>query len=143
MSRRTRKPPSLIRLTSNMYHGHKKRARKAGAAITYSLSQLRQLVQTAIDSVCPHCHEPLCLANISIDHAQPVCRSGPDGFEFDNLEVCCRECNLAKGPLTDDEFDALLRILASFPKPIAENTLARLRAGNRARLNLQAHESPT
>jgi 5-methylcytosine-specific restriction endonuclease McrA len=71
-----------------------------------------------------------------VDHINPVARQGEHAYG--NLRVVCMACNSAKGPLTIAEWDDLLELLASWPAPIAANTLARLRAGGRqARLQMR------
>ena len=42
-----------------------------------------------------------------MDHVIPESKGGPT--TYDNLQVTCRKCNLAKGVLTESEFTERLR----------------------------------
>ena len=59
---------------------------------------------------CVYCDEDLRDAEIHIDHVIPESKGGPTSY--DNLQVTCRKCNLAKGVLTESEFMNRLRIRA-------------------------------
>lgn len=59
---------------------------------------------------CVYCDEDLTNGEIHIDHVIPESQGGPT--TFDNLQVTCRKCNLAKGVLTESEFTNRLRTRA-------------------------------
>ena len=59
---------------------------------------------------CVHCDEDLRDAEIHMDHVIPESKGGPTSY--DNLQVTCRKCNLAKGVLTESEFMDRLRTRA-------------------------------
>lgn len=59
---------------------------------------------------CVYCDEDLTNGEIHIDHVIPEAQGGPT--TFDNLQVTCRKCNLAKGVLTESEFTNRLRTRA-------------------------------
>ena len=59
---------------------------------------------------CVYCDEDLRDAEIHMDHVIPESKGGPTSY--DNLQVTCRKCNLAKGVLTESEFMNRLRIRA-------------------------------
>ena len=69
---------------------------------------------------CVYCDEDLSSAEVHIDHVVPESRGGLT--TYDNLQVTCRKCNLAKGVLTEGEFTTKLRQRAI-------NILARLGPG--------------
>ena len=69
---------------------------------------------------CVYCDEDLRDAEIHMDHVIPESKGGPTSY--DNLQVTCRKCNLAKGVLSESEFTTRLRIRAM-------NILNRLGAG--------------
>jgi 5-methylcytosine-specific restriction endonuclease McrA len=108
---------------------HRDRAEKAGQRLHYTLEQLRGLLNAALHGNCPYCGRCLTTDNWSVDHRTPTSRGG--NFEFDNLEVVCKGCNAAKGPLRAEEFTDLCQLLLSWPPPAARNLLARLKAGGR------------
>jgi len=56
---------------------------------------------------CVYCDEDLTDQEIHLDHVIPESQGG--STTFDNLQVTCRRCNLAKGILTEDEFVRRLR----------------------------------
>lgn len=59
---------------------------------------------------CVYCDEDLRDAEIHMDHVIPESKGGPT--TYDNLQVTCRKCNLAKGVLTESEFMDRLRARA-------------------------------
>jgi 5-methylcytosine-specific restriction endonuclease McrA len=65
----------------------------------------------------------------SVDHSQPLARNG--AFTLENLTVCCKSCNTAKGILTCDEFTQLSQLARSWPDCAANNLFGRLKAGGR------------
>ena len=69
---------------------------------------------------CVYCDEDLSSAEIHMDHVIPESQGGET--TYNNLQVTCRKCNLAKGVLTESEFTQRLRTRAS-------NILNRLGAG--------------
>jgi len=69
---------------------------------------------------CVYCDEDLRDAEIHMDHVIPESKGGPT--TYDNLQVTCRKCNLAKGILSESEFMDRLRTRAI-------NILNRLGAG--------------
>jgi 5-methylcytosine-specific restriction endonuclease McrA len=56
---------------------------------------------------CVYCDEDLTNSEIHLDHVIPESKGGPT--TYDNLQVTCRKCNLAKGILTESEFTHKLR----------------------------------
>jgi 5-methylcytosine-specific restriction endonuclease McrA len=66
---------------------------------------------------CVYCDEDLRDKEIHLDHVEPESRGG--ATTFNNLQVTCRKCNLAKGILSEAEFTDRLRTRA-------RNILARL-----------------
>jgi len=59
---------------------------------------------------CVYCDEDLRDAEIHMDHVIPESKGGPT--TYNNLQVTCRKCNLAKGALTESEFMNRLRTRA-------------------------------
>ena len=69
---------------------------------------------------CVYCDDDLRDAEIHMDHVIPESKGGETSYN--NLQVTCRKCNLAKGTLSEDEFTQRLRTRAL-------NILNRLGAG--------------
>jgi 5-methylcytosine-specific restriction endonuclease McrA len=59
---------------------------------------------------CVYCDDDLRDAEIHMDHVIPESKGGETSYN--NLQVTCRKCNLAKGVLTEEEFTQRLRIRA-------------------------------
>lgn len=68
---------------------------------------LRRMVIERDGYYCVYCDENLENAEIHLDHVIPESRGGLTSY--DNLQVTCRKCNLAKGILTEDQFTSQLR----------------------------------
>ena len=81
---------------------------------------LRRRVLERDGLYCVYCDEDLTDKEIHMDHVIPESKGGPT--TFDNLQVTCRKCNLAKGVLSESEFTNRLRTRAM-------NILHRLGAG--------------
>lgn len=81
---------------------------------------LRQRVIERDGLRCVYCDEDLSDAEIHMDHVIPESQGGET--TYNNLQVTCRKCNLAKGVLTESEFTQRLRNRAT-------NILNRLGAG--------------
>jgi len=71
---------------------------------------LRRRVLERDGYYCVFCDEDLHDAEIHMDHVIPESKGGPTSY--DNLQVTCRKCNLAKGVLTESEFTNRLRTRA-------------------------------
>jgi hypothetical protein len=93
----------------------------------------RSPVQEALSLPCCYCGLSLTDANFAIDHVTPTSRGGSLGR--DNLRVCCMRFNEIKGRLDDEEFSALLALLAAWPSEARMDVLMRLRAGGGAAVN--------
>ncbi len=98
--------------------------------MTYTREELKAWIEHWISDPCPFC--PYCGCrlsekNFSVDHSQPLTRNG--GYALENLTVCCKPCNTAKGILTRDEFTQLSELARSWPDCAANNLFGRLKAG--------------
>jgi len=59
---------------------------------------------------CVYCDDDLRDAEIHMDHVIPESKGGETSYN--NLQVTCRKCNLAKGSLSEDDFTQRLRTRA-------------------------------
>ncbi len=71
---------------------------------------LRQRVIERDGLHCVYCDEDLHDQEIHMDHVIPESLGGET--TYNNLQVTCRKCNLAKGILSEEEFMNRLRIRA-------------------------------
>lgn len=82
--------------TGDAYQNQRKRARKQGAILDYTLAELRDLLQPRIGTSCPFCQDTITTENFSFDHGFPVSWGGKHSIT--HLLVVCRRCNDIKGP---------------------------------------------
>jgi len=112
---------------------------RAGKVLTYTLGNFRAKIAGA--EHCLYCKTELHPSTFGADHQIPLSRLG--SWELDNIGICCMDCNMVKGPLTADEFTALLACLEEFPTAIAQHTRSRLKAGARICKAPKAQQSDT
>jgi len=70
-------------------------------------TNLRRMVIERDGYHCVYCDDDLTNGEIHLDHVIPESQGGLTNY--DNLQVTCRKCNLAKGVLTESEFVSRLR----------------------------------
>jgi 5-methylcytosine-specific restriction endonuclease McrA len=105
---------------------HRERARADGQDLPYGLRELEELARAA--QTCFYCKRPVGW-DFQFDHKTPTSRGG--AHTLANIEICCPECNSAKGGMDSDEFLALLSLLRGFHPRSYGDVLGRLRAGGR------------
>ena len=71
---------------------------------------LRRMVIERDGLHCVYCDEDLTDKEIHMDHVIPESQGG--ATNYNNLQVTCRKCNLAKGVLSESEFTERLRTRA-------------------------------
>src|SRR5438876_637818 len=114
--------------TASIYRHQKERAQRAGQLLDYTLEEFRAWAREWIHHrACEYCGTSLTIKTLSTDHCRPIARGGSHSHH--NLVFCCERCNQCKGILEDDEYLALLALLARWPAEARTNMLARLRAG--------------
>lgn len=81
------------------------RNREAYLSSDFTDVELYNWIKTNLGNPCPYCGEP----NFHIDHKVPLTRGGT--HTWDNIELVCADCNVAKRDRTPEEFLAhVLRI---------------------------------
>lgn len=75
---------------------------------------------------CPYCLTLLWLSEVSADHRLALIRDGATVLE--NLEVCCRGCNIRKDILLPGCFKELCELLRTWPLADSANIWRRLGA---------------
>jgi len=138
----------FTRRSYQMYRNMESRARLllgASFQMPYQIEEFRDFVKLALNagplkygthSKCPYFpDEDLTVRNFSIDHRVPLSRLADEykkeGHNWENLIVCSKSANLAKGEMTDTEFRALLDVLYSerFTAASRKDVIGRLKAG--------------
>ncbi len=61
---------------------------------------------------CIYCDKELSQDNISLDHNISIARGGSS--KMDNLVLCCKDCNTAKGMLIGEEYIQLLKCISKW-----------------------------
>jgi 5-methylcytosine-specific restriction endonuclease McrA len=64
------------------------------------------------NKVCGYCGQELIQENISLDHNLPTARGGKS--ILNNLVLCCKNCNIAKGSMTGVEYIQLLDCISTW-----------------------------
>lgn len=105
---------------------HRKLAKKAGVVLDYDLGDLVELAKGC--QQCVYCKTPLSFG-FEFDHAVPISWGVKSVYRFDNIKVCCAECNRLKGQIWFDDFMVLLGFLRSFHSLSATDIRRRLVAG--------------
>jgi 5-methylcytosine-specific restriction endonuclease McrA len=76
---------------------HVKYARSKGFS-TISADELEVYLEDNRDTKCKYCGDPAS----HIDHIVPLSLGGE--HSFDNIQMICRACNMAKGTLSEEEY---------------------------------------
>ena len=71
------------------------------------LLNLRRRVIERDGFYCVYCDDDLSNAEIHMDHVIPESKGGTT--DYNNLQVTCRKCNLAKGVLSESDFTQRLK----------------------------------
>lgn len=118
----------FLRRTAESFECQTREARSRHRSLLYGIHDLRDLAERRlIEGRCPYCGGELTAANFCLDRRVPVSREGR--FTLRNLDVCCADCLAAKGVLDAIEYRDLMAVVRTWPRPVAANFLARLRAG--------------
>jgi len=121
---------SELKKRTNMLRNHRRRAKEFGQVIDYDEADLAALIDLAVGRPCPYCRRPVGLANVSVDHNNPVSRRG--SFALANLSTMCEQCNQCKGSLTMEEWGALVEMAFAWHPDGWRDLMTRLRAGGGA-----------
>jgi hypothetical protein len=91
-------PETIIRLS------HEYRARKMGAAGTFTIEEIKQLREKQ-GNRCYYCGDYL--VNVHIEHKTPLIRGGSN--DISNIALSCPLCNIRKHDMTEEEFLVVIR----------------------------------
>lgn len=126
MSLTTQERIAFLTRTSAWYQLYQHQANQAGQLLNFDLERVRWLVEKQLGpGGCPYCRGPVPAATFSLDPRTPLVRGGK--ITFRNLIVCCADCHVVRGVLDDTEFRDLMALLATWPRPVREHFLTRLR----------------
>ena len=99
----------LMKKSSTLKSTLKRRSKEYEVICNISLKEIRESLYQAYGQDCKYCTSRLVLNNIVCDHITPLSLGG--GSIPRNLQMICARCNTRKGPLTDNQFSALLAFL--------------------------------
>jgi 5-methylcytosine-specific restriction endonuclease McrA len=117
----------LWQRTQEWFDALKRQARAAGTCPAFRLDELVALVERHLTRpTCPYCRGTFTVATMALGHPTPIARGGR--FSLRNVEVCCHDCHLLRGPLDAQEYRELRLLLATWPRPIQKRFLAGLQA---------------
>lgn len=100
--------------TETIYEGMKKRAKKYGRFVPFTLQEFRAIVMDNLggrpDGViqCTYCTMWLNIKTLCLDHRTPVAPPWNGGFEAENLAASCHSCNSRKGKISEPGFRKLV-----------------------------------
>ena len=89
-----------------------------------SLTEVRELLYKSYGKKCRYCNTILLVSNMACDHIHPLSLGGDSTNK--NLQMICMRCNTRKGPLTDKEFNKLLKWLGKQTEGLSRYVLRKL-----------------
>lgn len=92
-----------------------------------TIQEAVEWAETAILEGCFYCKVKLTPAKFQVDHATPLSLGGD--HVISNWRLCCGPCNRAKGDMTEQEFQQLRELIATWPDG-GKGIIRRLRMGH-------------
>lgn len=123
--RRKRKAMSANRHLHNILGGLRRRGMPKADRDAVKL----WLETPGLQHACVYCEAKLKPHTYSLDHKTPLVHGGANTCE--NLAICCKRCNCAKGSLLEQDYEGLLQGLKALTEAGQKNVLARLRAAGK------------
>ena len=114
----------MMKKSSTLKSSLKRRSREYEVEFKISLTELRQLLYKSYGNPCLYCNETLVVSNMVCDHIIPLSMGG--GSIAKNLNIICGRCNTRKGPLTDKDYQSLLKSLSYLPEDVVKYVLRKL-----------------
>lgn len=65
-------------------------------------NDVKKLLYKEANGKCALCGREMTLDQVTLDHIIPLAKNGPD--RVDNLQICCKGCNLLKGAALQEDF---------------------------------------
>ena len=102
----------------------KRRSKEYEVEFNISLEEVRELLYRVYGKKCCYCNCKLLVSNMVCDHILPLSLGGNSTNK--NLQMICMRCNTRKGPLTDKEFNKLLKWLGKQAEGLSRYVLRKL-----------------
>ena len=112
--RKIHKPSTLTakKHLYNLVYGIHKRGGISPDEVALVRTWLTNEMSSKENFYCVYCATILDFVSVSVDHDVPVSRSGKNNVE--NMVLCCKWCNKAKGSMTGEEFRRLMMTIGEF-----------------------------
>ena len=114
----------LMKKSSTLRTTLKRRSREYEVEFKMSLTEVRELLYKSYGRKCRYCNTILLVSNMACDHIHPLSLGGNSTNK--NLQMICMRCNTRKGPLTDKEFNKLLKWLGKQAEGLSRYVLRKL-----------------
>jgi 5-methylcytosine-specific restriction protein A len=114
----------LMKKSSTLRTTLKRRSKEYEVEFKISLTEVRELLYKSYGRKCRYCDTNLLVNNMACDHILPLSLGGSSTPI--NLQMICMRCNTRKGPLTDKEFNKILRWLDKQDKHLQKYVLRKL-----------------
>ena len=114
----------LMKKSSTLRTTLKRRSKEYEVEFKMSLTEVRELLYKSYGKKCRYCNTILLVSNMACDHIHPLSLGGDSTNK--NLQMICMRCNTRKGPLTDKEFNKLLKWLGKQTEGLSRYVLIKL-----------------
>ena len=114
----------LMKKSSTLRSTLKRRSKEYELEFNISLEEVRELLYRHYGRTCNYCDSRLLVNNMACDHIMPLSLGGCSTPK--NLQMICMRCNTRKGPLTDKEFNKLLKWLSKQNIDLSKYVLRKL-----------------
>ena len=112
---------SFDAITEMLWHELRRRAKRAGHALDFSLDSLRLSILKALEQSCDACGHAFGLETWAVTFRQSPELGGTNPYLFSNLVVYCSRCALARDLLTERAWIDVLAAIRRDPEWIVED----------------------
>ena len=114
----------MMKKSSTLKSSLKRRSKEYEVEFKVSLTEIRRLLYKSYGRTCKYCDKALVVSNMACDHIIPLSMGG--GSIVKNLHIICGRCNTRKGPLTDEDYESLLKSLSYLSEDVVKYVLRKL-----------------
>ena len=114
----------LMKKSCTLKSSLKRRSKEYEVLYAIELREIRNMLLDCYGKKCKYCTNRLEVSNIACDHIIPLSMGGESSPE--NLQFICSRCNTRKGPLTDKNYEKLLKFLESQEEDLRAYVLRKL-----------------
>jgi len=114
----------LMKKSSTLRSTLKRRSKEYEVEFDISLEEVRELLYKAYGRKCKYCDSRLLVSNMVCDHIMPLSLGGSSVPA--NLQMICMRCNTRKGPLTNKNFNRILKWLSHQDEDLSKYVLKKM-----------------